>query len=117
MESADPHAAHRKAQEVLDPFAHLVGGLVGEGHGQNGIGRDFKRLDEIRDAVGQNAGFTAARTCQHQHGSGRGAHGFSLWVVQGLEYSGDVHALAAVKALVKQPGIFFERSFGPGLPV
>ena len=117
VESADPHAAHRKAQKVLDPFAHLVGGLVGKGHGQNGIGRDFKRLDEIRDAVGQNAGFSAAGACQHQHRSGRGTHGFSLRVVKSLEYSGDVHALAAVKALVKQPGIFFERSFGAGLPV
>ena len=117
MESADPHAAHRKAQEVLDPFAHLVGGLVGEGHGQNGIGRDFKRLDEIRDAVGQNARFSAAGAREHQYGSGRGPHGLSLRVVQSVEYPGDVHALSAVKALVKQPVVFFERGFGPGLPV
>ena len=41
VKSSDPHAAHRKPQKILDAPAHLVGGLVGESDGQNGVGRNL----------------------------------------------------------------------------
>ena len=47
--------------QPFDPLLHLVGGLVGEGDRHNGGGVGAPFLDEIGDAVGQNAGLSTTR--------------------------------------------------------
>ena len=78
VESADPHAAHRKAQKVLDPFAHLVGGLVGKGYRQHGVGGDAVGPDQPGDTVYQNTGFARAGSRQYQKVAGLRSHSFPL---------------------------------------
>ena len=54
VEGHDPHRPGAGSDELLDPLAHLGGGLVGEGDGQ-----DLPRLgppggEQVRDAVGEH---------------------------------------------------------------
>ena len=44
------------ADQADDPLAHLAGGLVGEGHGQDVPGPDALDADEVGDPMGQDAG-------------------------------------------------------------
>ena len=51
---------------------HLAGGLVGEGHRQDVVGRDAHLVDQVGDAVGQHARLARAGPGQHQHRAGSG---------------------------------------------
>ena len=53
-------------QQTGYPPAHLIGGLVGESHRQDGGRRHAPRGNDVRDAMGDNPGLPAARTRQDQ---------------------------------------------------
>ena len=92
MEGANPHAAYRKTQKILDPPAHFVGGLVGEGHRQHGKRRSLQSLHQISDAIGQYPGFATARASQYQHRPRRRADCLALGIVQGIKNPRDIHS-------------------------
>lgn len=69
------------AQEVGDAPAHLLGGFVGEGYGENVSGGNAL-LDEVRDAIGDDARFSGAGAGEDQHGAIGGKDGFALLRIQ-----------------------------------
>ena len=82
VKRADPHAAHRLLEHAFDARAHLSGGLVGEGHGENGVRRHALDAHEPSDAVREHPGFARAGAGQHQQRPGAGGHGFALGGVE-----------------------------------
>jgi hypothetical protein len=84
MESGDPDIPCGEsacAQEVLNALLHHAGGLVGEGDGQDRAGWNTL-LDQVRDAIGNDAGLARARSGQDEQRALRGKHGFALALVQ-----------------------------------
>ena len=59
-------------------FAHLVGRLVGEGHGQDGRGRHATRGYDVRDAMRDDASLTAAGPRQNEQRAFGMRDGFAL---------------------------------------
>ncbi len=91
VEGAHPHGAARHVEQFLDAVAHLGRGLVGEGDGQDVVGRGAQRADRPGDAMREHAGLAAAGAGQHQRGTGgRGDRG-ALFIVQRVEDRGEVH--------------------------
>ena len=90
MEGADPHAADRLLQDLLDATAHLPRRLIGEGDGQQGPGDGPLHLDEPGDAMHQHPGLAAAGPGQHQAVAAASGDGLALGVVEGGEDGGDV---------------------------
>ena len=82
VKRADPHAAHRLLEHALDARAHFGGGLVGEGHGKNGVRRYPFDAHEPGDAVREYPGFAGAGAGQYQQRAGTGGHGFALGGVE-----------------------------------
>src|SRR5947207_15722102 len=60
VKGADPQSAAGHTEQSLDASTHLPRLLVGEGHGQDAVGRDALGLDQPRDAVRQHPGLAAA---------------------------------------------------------
>jgi len=54
------------AQQPVNALAHLAGGLVGEGDGQNGVRRDALLLDKPGDAAGDDARLARAGPGENQ---------------------------------------------------
>ena len=81
VESAAPEPLGSPRQEVVHPFEHFAGGLVGEGQ-QKDLTRPVSLLKEPGDAVGEGAGLAAAGTCDHEMGSCGGGDGLELLVVE-----------------------------------
>ncbi len=75
-----PHQAHH-------PLLHLGGGLVGEGHREDGAGRDAL-VEEPGDAVRDDPRLPASCPGEHQQGTFGGGDGATLRRVQ----AGEVHA-------------------------
>ncbi len=75
-----PHQAHH-------PLLHLGGGLVGEGHGEDGAGGDAL-VEEPGDAVRDDPRLPASCPGEHQQGTFGGGDGATLRRVQ----AGEVHA-------------------------
>jgi hypothetical protein len=90
MESAKRHPVGLAIEHALQSAAHLVGGLVGEGDGQNMPGLDPEVLDKISDAVGKHACLAAPRACQDQVRSQWRGYCLKLLRVKLLEHSGDI---------------------------
>ena len=63
VEGADPDAA--AGHEGLDALAHLAGGLVGEGDGEDVAGPDAL-LEQVGDAAGDDARLAAAGAGQDE---------------------------------------------------
>ena len=76
------------AQQPLDPGLHLAGGLVGEGDRQDAVGTHAQGVDQVGDAVGEDAGLARAGAGQHQRRARRGSHRLALG---GVESGEDVH--------------------------
>jgi hypothetical protein len=66
VEGADPHAAHIDRQHGRQPRHHFLGGLVGEGDGQQAAGRDLAGLQQPGDAGGQHPGLAGTGARQDQ---------------------------------------------------
>ena len=86
MEGADPHVRGVGPHQLFHPRLHFPGRFVGKGQGQNMPGL-HPMVDQIGDAVGQGAGFAAARAGQNQHRPLQRFSGFSL---HGIE-CGQIH--------------------------
>jgi hypothetical protein len=54
-------------QYIVYAFFHLVRRLVRKGYGENIIRSDIHSLDQIGDAISQNAGFSASRARDDQN--------------------------------------------------
>ena len=68
MERPEPlHALGHRPDEGSDPFAHLPGGLVGEGHRQDVEGTRLAGGDQMGDAGRQNPRLAGAGASQHEH--------------------------------------------------
>ncbi len=66
------------AEDLVDALGHLVGGLVGEGDGEDGVRGHAALLDEIGDAVRDDAGLAGACAGEQQHGAIDGLDAFAL---------------------------------------
>ncbi len=55
-------------EQLVDPLSHLRRGLVGKRDRQDGIRCDIPHLNEIGDAVGNDAGLARAGPSQNQRG-------------------------------------------------
>ena len=91
VEGAYPHALRRNAEQLLDPPAHLVGGLIGEGDRQNAPRRSLFYLDQPGYAVHQYAGFAGAGPGQHQLLTNGGADRLTLGFVKRIKQVGNIH--------------------------
>jgi hypothetical protein len=68
VERADPDPRRRWAQALLDAFAHLARGAVGERESQHRLGRGAA-LEQLGDACGQHACLAASRPGDDQEGA------------------------------------------------
>ena len=66
VESGDPDALGAAAQDLVHALPHLSGRLVGECDGEDIPGIHFALVDQICDAVGDDAGLAAAGARQDQ---------------------------------------------------
>ena len=66
-------------------FAHLAGGLVGEGHGQDAVGGNAAHADQVGDAVGEHPGLAASGAGQHEQRALGRLDGLALLGVQAFE--------------------------------
>jgi hypothetical protein len=82
VECADPHAARVDGEHRGDACEHLLGGLVGEGHGEQAVRTRLSRLDQPRDTRGEHARLAAAGARQDQRGLVRKRDRFKLGFVE-----------------------------------
>ena len=66
------------AEDFLDTLGHFFGGLVGEGDGENVVRGDAALLDEVRDAVRDDARLARTGTGEQEHGAIDGEDAFAL---------------------------------------
>ena len=79
VEGRDHGLRHGKpAHDALHAFDHLGRGLVRERHRENRLRHHPKVLDEVRDAVGDDARLPAARARQNQHRTVSGLDSLAL---------------------------------------
>ena len=93
VEGAQRHAARAEVvgaagQQRLDAGAHLAGGLVGEGDGEDAPGRHAGLADEVGDAVGDDAGLAGPRPGEDEERAGGAGDGLSLGGVERREVEG-----------------------------
>ena len=91
VERADPQVLNRHLEQRLDAAAHLRGGLVREGHGQQALRCDVLDVDQPGCAMHEYARLAAARSGDDEGRLCRRRHGFALGIIQGFENRGDVH--------------------------
>ena len=86
VERPDPQPGRVPIQQPPDPVLHLSGGLVGEGHGEDAVGRHAVPVDQGGNAHGEDSRLPRAGARQHQQRPFDMLHGFPLGRVQrGLE--------------------------------
>ena len=73
------------ADQFFDALAHFRGGFVGESHRQDGFRHDAHVLDQIGDAVGDDARLAAARSGEDQHRAFGSFDGLALLRVELIE--------------------------------
>ena len=75
-------ASEEWLQQPVDALGHLAGGLVGEGDGQDGVGRDAFLADQPGDAAGDDAGLARAGSGEDQQRAFGGLDGGALFGIQ-----------------------------------
>ena len=75
----------RLAEQILDTLAHLLGGFVGERHRQNRVGRNTMFVDQVRDAMRDDARFAAAGAGEDQQRTFDVGRSFTLLGIQALQ--------------------------------
>ena len=88
VEGGHPHFLGHRADELADPFLHLVGGLVGEGDGQDGERRDLEVSDQVGDPVGQHPGLARPGPGHHQDRPAGVGDGLALHGIQPVQQRG-----------------------------
>src|SRR3990167_6981167 len=86
MKGADPHAAHVHRQHGGQPRHHLLGGLVGEGDGQDAAGRGLAGREQPGDARGEHARLARTGAGQDERMARRQGDGSELLGVERLEH-------------------------------
>ena len=89
VEGRDPHVGGPGSDQVDDALAHLGGGFVGEGDGQDLPGRDVPRRQQVGDAAGEDRGLARPRAGDDQQRCARVEHRGALLRVEALEQAGD----------------------------
>ncbi|HAL16324.1 MAG TPA: hypothetical protein DCP32_06115 [Anaerolineaceae bacterium] len=64
MEGAQPDTLHLSRKQRFEPVLHLAGGFVGEGDRQDVFRAHAHMLDQVSDALGQNASLAGTGTGQ-----------------------------------------------------
>ena len=85
VEGHQPHAPRAPAEQLFDPPAHLLGGLVGERDREDLPRLRLVGVDEKRDPVGEHARLATARAGQYQQRSLAVGDGLALGLVQPLQ--------------------------------
>ncbi len=68
-------------QQVAHASLHLIRSLVRECHGQDGFRPDLQVVDQMRDAVGNDASLPAARARKNKNRAFGGLNSFELlWI-------------------------------------
>ena len=79
VEGRDQRLGQRaRPHQRLDAAGHLARGLIGEGNRENGVGRDADMVDQVRDAISDDARLAAAGAGQDQYRPADRFHGFTL---------------------------------------
>src|SRR6266516_4553829 len=68
--------------QLFQALAHLFGSFICEGDGQDAPGRNMLVLHQVRDAVSNSAGLSAAWTRQDEDRSFGGGDSLPLWFVE-----------------------------------
>jgi hypothetical protein len=97
MESVHPDQAALARSQLLDAPAHLFGGLIGEGHGQDAL-RRHAPAQQMRYAVGDDPGLARARPSQDQQRPRGMEHAILLLGVEirEVELGAGVHGLPEI---------------------
>ncbi len=82
VKGAAPHPRRRFAEQARDARAHLLGGLVGERHGEDARRVHAVVLDEMGDAPREDAGLAGAGTRQHEQRTLEMEHRLALGRIQ-----------------------------------
>ena len=83
MKGGDQRLGDRaRANDGFDTAGHLRGSLVGEGHREDGVRRHADAVDEMRNAIGNDARLAAAGAGQDQHRPVNGLDRFPLLRIQ-----------------------------------
>ena len=85
VESTQPPAGRRLADQRFHPLAHFTRCLVGEGHGQHFLRPGGAGHQQMRDPGRQGAGLARTSTRQHQHRPHQRLDRFPLRRVQPLQ--------------------------------
>ncbi len=85
MERAEPHAFATRADHLLEPLAHFVRGLVGEGDGEHLARKGAAQIEEMREAGGEHPGLAGAGAGQHQNRTLQRLDGLALRLVEGRQ--------------------------------
>ncbi len=75
-------ASEEWPRSLFDALAHLAGGLVGEGDGEDGVGRDAFLANEPGDAAGDDAGLAGACAGEDEQRPLGGFNGGALFGIQ-----------------------------------
>ena len=98
MECAQPQPLGRFAEDCGDPFTHLPGRLVGEGDGQDLVGKRAPGQQDMREPCGQHASLAGARPGQHQQRAVDGLHRLPLFRVQASQVIGHRFRVPCMRA-------------------
>ena len=85
VEGRDPHAPAVAVEQGADAVAHLLGGLVGEGHGEHLVERRVPLLDEVGDAMRDDARLARAGAGENQQRAIDVLDGAALLGIEGGE--------------------------------
>ena len=69
-------------EQLVDALGHFAGGLVGEGDGEDGVGRDVFLLDKPGDAMRDDAGFAGAGAGEDEQGAFGGLDSGALFGIE-----------------------------------
>ena len=92
-----PHVRQQRGHAL----AHFAGGFIGESDGENRRRRHVALGDDVRDAMSDDASFSAARTGQDQQRAFRVAHRFSLLRVQPFK---KIHGSSLFRSVARGAG-------------
>ena len=98
MKRAEPQPLGRFAEDGGDPFAHFPRRLVGEGDGQDLVGKRPSGQQDMREPCGQHTSLAGARPGQHQQRAVDGLHRLPLFRVQASQIIGHGFRVPCMRA-------------------
>ena len=83
----------RVAEDFVDALGHLLGGLVGEGDGEDLVGGNAALFDEVGDAMGDDPGLAGAGAGEQED---RAVHGLDALLLLRVHVVEEVRGHAVV---------------------